>query len=259
MKKILTSSLLLISLSSFAISFTFDGRIAGAKNLAELGFIQKRATDAEYNATSYITRAELTAIALKFAGEKVPEPYTCKKYFSDVTQNDWICAAVEKAADIGLINRSNKKFNPQSNITSPEAISLILKSSGLESKINTTNLGTYEHPKIAFVPNGGTIENWLQKRKIEYRKYETKIILIDPFDWRFSTFQKALYVSIIDDNFTMPEIGHHKENYNKYKSYYDNHQIYSFWENYPIFRGDAFIIFGEAYKKMQIVSGEVSI
>ena len=67
MKKILTSSLLLISLSSFAISFTFDGRMAGAKNLAELGFIQKRDKDEDYNATYNITRAELTAIALKFA------------------------------------------------------------------------------------------------------------------------------------------------------------------------------------------------
>lgn len=256
MKKLL-SSLLLLSLSTMAINFTFDGRVQWAKYLAELGFIQKKANDADYNATSYITRAELTAIALKFAWEKVPEPYTCKKYFVDVTNNDWICAAVEKAADIGLINRINKNFYPQNQITRPEAIAIVLKSSGLDKKI-PANISSFEDPEVAFVPNGWDIQTWLKKRATGYNP-STKIVLVDILDWRFSTFQKALYAGIIDVSFTMPENGRHKENYQKYKSYYNNNQIYSFWEDFFIFRGDAFIIFGEAYKKMQLMSGEATI
>lgn len=123
-----------------------------------------------------------------------------------MTKNDWVCAVVEKAADIGLISRNNKKFDPQRNISSPEAIALVLRSSKLETKINANNLSSYEHPKVAFVPNGGSIENWLQKRKTEYYKHDTKIVLVDILDWRFSTFQKALYVGILDENFLMPEI-----------------------------------------------------
>ena len=110
MKKIVILFLLVASLWGTVFSFTSEAGIVAAKNLADLGFIKKRDKDADYTVNSYVTRAELTAIALKFAGEKVPEPYTCKKYFTDVTQNDWVCAAVEKAADIGLINRNNKKW-----------------------------------------------------------------------------------------------------------------------------------------------------
>jgi hypothetical protein len=258
MKKIILLSLCVIAGSTSALQFISDNGLKSAKYLADLWFIQKRGTDAEYNINSYVTRAELTAIALKFAGEKVPEPYTCKKYFEDVTKNDWVCAVVEKAADIGLISRNNKKFDPQRNISSPEAIALVLRSSKLETKINVDNLSSYEHPKVAFVPHGGSIENWLQKRKTEY-KHDTKIVLVDILDWRFSTFQKALYVGILDENFLMPEIWHRKANYEKYKSYYQNYEIYSFREDFPIFRGDIFIIFEEAYKKMQLVSGEVNI
>lgn len=240
MKKVLCVVALVLVGGCFALSFTFDGRIAGAKYLAELGFIQKREKDADYNATSYITRAELTGIALKFAGHKISEPFTCKKYFADVTQDDWICATVEKAADVGLISRNNKNFNPQSNITRPEAVALILKSSSLDNKI-PADLSSFEHPRIAFVPDGGTIETWLNKR--QDKGYDVKIVLVNPADWRFSIFQKALYAGIIDEKWTMIETGKRKSNYQKYKYYYDNIRIASFWEDFFIFRGDAFIIF----------------
>ncbi len=58
-------------------------------------------------------------------GVELPEGYTCKKYFSDVTQNDWVCRAVELAADHGIISRSNSTFRPKDFVTRAEALAML--------------------------------------------------------------------------------------------------------------------------------------
>lgn len=94
-----------------------------------MGIIVTQSTIRNYRLDENITRAEVVGIALKlkFYGTKLPESYACKGYYSDVTDNDWICRAVELAADNGLVSRENKKFRPQDKITRAEALAIILQ------------------------------------------------------------------------------------------------------------------------------------
>lgn len=45
-------------------------------------------------------------------------------------QNDWICRAVEMAADNGLVSRGNTKFRPQDKITRAESLAILINASG---------------------------------------------------------------------------------------------------------------------------------
>ncbi len=44
--------------------------------------------------------------------------------------NNWICRAVELAADAGFVTRANTTFRPQDKVTRAEAFSMIYKASG---------------------------------------------------------------------------------------------------------------------------------
>jgi hypothetical protein len=70
-------------------------------------------------------------MALKVKGVTLPENYTCKKYFADATKNDWICRAVELAADNGIISRSTKYANPGKSVTKSEALAMVMKAGGI--------------------------------------------------------------------------------------------------------------------------------
>jgi S-layer homology domain len=58
-------------------------------------------------------------------GVELPTDYKCKKYFSDVTSDGWVCRAVELAADNGIISRSNTKFRPLDSVTRAEALAML--------------------------------------------------------------------------------------------------------------------------------------
>ena len=61
----------------------------------------------------------------------MPDSYYCKNYFSDVkynANNNWICRAVELAADDGIISRANTKARPQDSITKAEALGAVINS-----------------------------------------------------------------------------------------------------------------------------------
>ncbi len=103
--------------------------------LAEKWIIAIRNSPQAFRLDDTITRAELLWIALKMKGEKLPENYTCKNYFSDVkydTKNNWICRAIEISADNNLISKANKKFRPQDPITRAEAIAILWNANGLD-------------------------------------------------------------------------------------------------------------------------------
>jgi hypothetical protein len=71
-------------------------------------------------------------MALKIKGITLPDNYQCKKYFADATKNDWVCRAVELAADNGIITRSNKNANPGMYVTRAEALAMTFNASGLQ-------------------------------------------------------------------------------------------------------------------------------
>ena len=79
----------------------------------------------QYRFGDKILRQEIVAIALKMKGVELPSDYTCKKYFSDVTTNDWVCRAVEIAADNGIISKSNSTFRPRDSVTRAEALAML--------------------------------------------------------------------------------------------------------------------------------------
>lgn len=97
-----------------------------ANYLASQGIIvDQSSTPANYRFGDKILRQEIVAIALKMRGVTLPGGYTCKKYFSDVTQIDWVCRAVELAADNGIISRSNGTFRPKDFVTRAEALAML--------------------------------------------------------------------------------------------------------------------------------------
>lgn len=119
----------LIVLSSLVVTcgvFATPADENNANLLAGEGIIVDQSSNpANYRFGDKILRQEIIAIALKMKGVELPKDYTCKKYFSDVTANDWVCRAVELAADNGIISRSNKYANPGMYITRAEALAII--------------------------------------------------------------------------------------------------------------------------------------
>jgi hypothetical protein len=80
-------------------------------------------------------------MALKVKGITLPENYKCKKYFADATKNDWVCRAVELAADNGIITRSNKYANPGKDVTRAEALAMVMKAAGIQYTQNVKSTG----------------------------------------------------------------------------------------------------------------------
>lgn len=99
--------------------------ISNAQFLADKWIIVKQSTTAGYRLDSTITRAELVGIALKLKWVTLPS-YQCRWYFTDVRNNDWICRAVELAADNSLVTRANARFRAQDNITRAEALAILI-------------------------------------------------------------------------------------------------------------------------------------
>jgi hypothetical protein len=128
MKKLLLFSLVITSVLAFAYTQT---DVDNATYLAGKGIITTQSTTAGYRLDDTITRAEVAGIALKLRGTTLPEGYTCKRYFGDTIRNDWICRAVELAADAGFVSRTNTRFRPQDKITRAEAFSILLKSGNI--------------------------------------------------------------------------------------------------------------------------------
>jgi len=125
MKKILLFSSFLVFLG---ITFGYSSAdLSNANYLAGQGIVVQQTTDANYRLDDRILRQEIIGMALKMKGVSLPENYTCKKYFTDVTKNDWVCRALEIAADNGMITRANTKARPTDFVTRAEALAILLK------------------------------------------------------------------------------------------------------------------------------------
>ena len=119
MKKILLSSLIATSILASAYTAT---DVSNANYLAEKNIIVQQSSETKYRLDNTITRAEVIGIALKIKGIILPEDYQCKGHFKDAQNNDWICRAVELAADYAIINASNEKARPNDMISRAEAL-----------------------------------------------------------------------------------------------------------------------------------------
>ncbi len=127
--------------SGIAFGYT-NTDIIYAQALAKNGIIIDHSADPEnYRFDDSISRAELTSIALKIRGTILPEDYSCKIYYTDVTVNDWICRAVELSADAWLISREKTLFNPNRDVSKSEALSILMKSMGIPFGTNASRAG----------------------------------------------------------------------------------------------------------------------
>jgi len=83
-----------------------------------------------YRLAHTITRAEAAGVALRVADIPLEDTYFCKNYFRDVKYdrlNNWMCRAIEIAADYNIISRVNDQAKPKSPVTRIEALAMIVR------------------------------------------------------------------------------------------------------------------------------------
>lgn len=217
MKKLLLSSLIVTSIVAFAYT---QVDVDNANFLAEKNVITKQTDEKLYRLDSTITRAEAVGIALKFKGIELPEGYVCKKYFSDVVNNDWICRAVEIAADMGFVSRSNTTYRPQANITRAESLAMIYQASNLEAKLPA---------------------DW--QAKLEAKLAQEQINLFYLPSWQGTLIKKSYFLGIIDKTSLSLLRG----------------GIHNFGENWNATRADVFKLTRNTYNVRALMSGEVTV
>jgi len=151
-----------------ALGYTTED-ISNANYLADQKIVTKQTTGTGYRLDDKILRQEVIGMALKVKGITLPENYTCKKYFADATKNDWVCRAVELAADNGIISRSNKYANPGKSITKSEALAMVMNAWGITYAKNITYTGyKASTPKWQIDVVEWAVQNWILKTAINF-------------------------------------------------------------------------------------------
>ena len=122
--------------------------------LASAGIVNQQSSEEGYRLNSDVLRQEVVGMAAKVGKFNLPEGYTCRSIFSDVTSakpNTWACRAIEIAADNGVVSKLNKTFRPESNITRAEALAILLKAAGIE--VNTWSTSSFSDVTVEWQMN----------------------------------------------------------------------------------------------------------
>ncbi len=180
MKKLLLSSLVATSIFTFAYTTT---DVSNASFLANQGIIVKQSIESNYRLDNTITRAEAIGIALKIKWVTLPDSYSCKKYFSDTTTNDWKCRAIELAADNGIITRNNTKARPNDTITRAEALAIVMKAGGVEIQ-NMPSINNYD-------PSLGDFVIDFMYTYSEYAWWQANVFYTYWIKWEFDRLNKT--------------------------------------------------------------------
>lgn len=169
MKKL---SLICIMSFVFCIWWTFaytSTDISNASYLSDQGIVTKQTSPTGYRLDDTILRQEVIGMALKIKGVTLPEDYKCKKYFADATNNNWVCRAVELAADNGIITRSNTYANPTKLVTKSEALAMIMNAAGIQYATNITYTWyKASTPKWQIDVVEWAVANWILKTAINF-------------------------------------------------------------------------------------------
>lgn len=86
-----------------------------------------------------ISRQEAIGMVLKLTNITLPENYFCQNYFRDVAYvagNNWVCRAIEIAADAGIVSRNNQYARPLDTVSRSEALGLIFVAKGISYEKN---------------------------------------------------------------------------------------------------------------------------
>ncbi len=156
----------------FCIWTTFGYTAEDASNanyLSDQGVVTKQTVASRYRLDDKILRQEVIGMALKIKWITLPENYTCKKYFADATKNDWVCRAVELAADNGIISRNNTYANPGKSITRAEALAMVVKAGGIQYTQNVKSTGyKTSTPQWQIDLLEGAIVNWVINTSVNF-------------------------------------------------------------------------------------------
>lgn len=130
MKRFFSVSIILLFVSS---TFAYeDTDITNANFLASENIIVDQSqAPAQYRLDDKILRQEVIGMALKIKGITLPENYSCKGYYSDTKNNDWVCRAIEIAADNEMITRENATAHPGKYITRAEALAMLMNAGNM--------------------------------------------------------------------------------------------------------------------------------
>ena len=105
-------------------------KLSDADYLATLGYIEKKSSATAYKLTENILRQEVTALAIKVMNIHIPENYTCRGIFADVSANrpnSWACRIIENALDKGIITTQGIYFKPEEPVSLVEAAGILLR------------------------------------------------------------------------------------------------------------------------------------
>lgn len=108
-----------------------DLQLDAAMNLANDGLIVEQNTRAEFRLDDTVLRQEVVGTAVTLYGATLPNDYSCKGYYTDLTSmspNGWSCRAFEIGADIGIVTKANAQARPESQITRAEALAMVMAS-----------------------------------------------------------------------------------------------------------------------------------
>jgi len=122
-------SFLALSLISYAAPTPLENTIADTLASYDI-IVDQWKNPARYRFTDTITRAEAVGIALKVSEVSLPDKYFCRNYFRDVAydrMNNWVCRAIEMAADYNIISRTNDTARPRSPISRIEALAITMR------------------------------------------------------------------------------------------------------------------------------------
>ncbi|MDD2516488.1 MAG: S-layer homology domain-containing protein [Candidatus Gracilibacteria bacterium] len=147
MKKLFNLLLLVIFLvfdcdcSSYALDFSDTNEKPGWEVLADYGIINKQNSVSGYRLNDNALRQEAVIIALRLSGTSLPDSYSCKGYFKDVTNskpNGWVCKVAEMASDQGIINKTSSKFRPEDKITRAEVLAIMMRVIKIDSSTTSS-------------------------------------------------------------------------------------------------------------------------
>jgi len=140
-KSLILLSWITLSLNYICFGYT-NTDINIANNLAINNIIiDQSSSPNNYNLDDKILRQEVIGIALKIKWIDLPGDYSCKKYFSDTSKNDWVCRAVELAADYWIVTKLNRSIRPRDSITKAEALAIIMNAGDVQYSKNVIRTG----------------------------------------------------------------------------------------------------------------------
>lgn len=165
--KIITTLALVIAIGTGWIASALSSSAAyeAATYLAGRGYIVSQSSQADYRLDQHVLRQEVVGTALKVTGASLPDPYSCRGYFTDISStspNTWACRAFEMAADASIITRANTTSRPEDDVTRAEALAIIMatKSFSLGDSIQVdSEANLWQSKLITRAYNNGIIDD----------------------------------------------------------------------------------------------------